>query len=72
MELRASDGYEGYRNKETEALSDLIQGRIHELQNPKDCDTARKLVCTLNKGSWIIWIMFGLRITIEFFKDINW
>lgn len=27
-----------------------VQGVISDLQNPKNCDSAKKLVCTLNKG----------------------
>lgn len=33
-----------------ERLSNYIQNRIDELQNPKDCNKAEKIVCTLNKG----------------------
>ena len=38
------------RYKQLELLSNYIQNRIHELQNPKDCKTTQKIVCTLNKG----------------------
>lgn len=39
---------------ENVALSDLIQRRLKYLQNPKDCKTAKKLVCDLNKVlDWI-------------------
>ncbi|UXI15991.1 PAB-dependent polyA-specific ribonuclease subunit PAN3 [Sarcoptes scabiei] len=31
-------------------LSNYLQLKIHQLQNPKNCENARKLVCTLNKG----------------------
>ena len=30
-------------------MGDLMQRRLHHLQNPKDCDSARKLVCSLTK-----------------------
>lgn len=48
--MKESDGYESYRHKESKALSDLVQRRLHYLQNPPDCSTARKLVCKINKG----------------------
>nr|XP_016924251.1 alpha-(1,6)-fucosyltransferase [Drosophila suzukii] len=48
--LRQSDGYEAWRHKEARELSDLVQRRLHHLQNPSDCQNARKLVCKLNKG----------------------
>ncbi|KAH8287618.1 hypothetical protein KR054_010905 [Drosophila jambulina] len=48
--LRQSDGYELWRQKEARDLSDLVQRRLHYLQNPSDCQNARKLVCKLNKG----------------------
>ncbi|KAL7744240.1 hypothetical protein ACLKA6_009202 [Drosophila palustris] len=49
-QLRRVDGYEAWRHKEANDLSDLVQRRLHHLQNPSDCDNARKLVCKLNKG----------------------
>lgn len=49
-QMRASDGYEFWRYKESKDLSDLVQRRLTYLQNPEDCSTARKLVCRLNKG----------------------
>ncbi|XP_043065884.1 alpha-(1,6)-fucosyltransferase-like [Drosophila bipectinata] len=48
--LRRSDGYETWRHREAIELSDLVQRRLHHLQNPRDCQNARKLVCKLNKG----------------------
>ena len=30
-------------------LNDLMQRRLHHLQNPKDCSSARKLVCSLDQ-----------------------
>lgn len=47
--LQRIDGYEQWRRNEAESLSDLVQRRLNYLQNPKDCSTARKLVCRLNK-----------------------
>lgn len=48
-QLRRVDGYEAWRQKEANDLSDLVQRRLHHLQNPSDCSQARKLVCKLNK-----------------------
>lgn len=45
--LRQLDGYEAWRHKEAKDLSDLVQRRIHHLQNPANCSKARKLVCQL-------------------------
>lgn len=44
------DAYEGWREKEAQDLTDLVQRRLHYLQNPENCSKARKLVCRLNKG----------------------
>ncbi|XP_071509730.1 alpha-(1,6)-fucosyltransferase-like [Diadema antillarum] len=48
--LSRVDGYAEWRRKEAKELSDLVQKRLRYLQNPQDCDTAKKLVCNLNKG----------------------
>lgn len=48
--MRASDGYEFWRYKESKDLSDLVQKRLTHLQNPEDCSSAKKLICRLNKG----------------------
>lgn len=48
-QLRRVDGYEVWRQQEAKDLSDLVQRRLHHLQNPSDCQNARKLVCKLNK-----------------------
>lgn len=50
MEMREADGYEEWRREESRALGDLVQRRLTRVQNPKDCDKARKVVCSLNKG----------------------
>lgn len=47
--MQTLDGYEDWRQKESEALSGLVQRRLNYLQNPEDCSQARKLVCRLNK-----------------------
>lgn len=44
------DGYAAWRQTEAANVSDLIQRRLHYLQNPPDCREARKLICNLNKG----------------------
>lgn len=49
--LAEADGYALWREKESNDLSDLVQGRFKYLQNPPDCNTAKKLVCSLNKVS---------------------
>ncbi|KAF6205363.1 hypothetical protein GE061_019534 [Apolygus lucorum] len=48
--LSEVDGFHSWRLKEAVALSDLVQRRLSYLQNPSDCDNAKKLVCKLNKG----------------------
>lgn len=44
------DGFAEWRQAENEDLSNLVQRRLTYLQNPKNCKTARKLICDLNKG----------------------
>ena len=39
-----------WRKREQARLSRIIQNRLRRLQNPKDCDSARKLLCDINKG----------------------
>jgi glycoprotein 6-alpha-L-fucosyltransferase len=48
--MSKNDGYEHFRHKEAQSLSNLVQKRLHYLQNPADCNKARKLVCKINKG----------------------
>jgi glycoprotein 6-alpha-L-fucosyltransferase len=50
--LAENDGHANWRKKEAKDLEDLVQARLHALQNPSggECDTTRKLVCSLNKG----------------------
>jgi len=45
--LKESDGHEDWRQTESKELSALVQARLKYLQNPADCDSARKLVCNL-------------------------
>ena len=54
--LAEADGFKNWREREAKELSNLVQKRLHALQNPKDCSTARKLVCKLNKGKIIVFI----------------
>ena len=48
--LAELDGHADWRETEARDLSALVQARLKSLQNPADCDSARKLVCNLNKG----------------------
>jgi len=48
--LAEADGFASWRQKESQDLSRLVQARLKYLQNPDNCQTARKLVCNLNKG----------------------
>ena len=48
--LKSMDGQQDWAEKEHKFLSDLVQRRLRYLQHPKDCNTAKKLVCQLNKG----------------------
>ncbi|XP_057372772.1 alpha-(1,6)-fucosyltransferase-like [Daphnia carinata] len=50
QELSSMEGHDSWRAAESRALSDLVQRRLHYLQNPVDCSKARKLVCNLNKS----------------------
>lgn len=58
-----ADGYDEWRKKEAKELSDLVQKRFRYLQNPNDCNKARKLVCSLNKGCG-----FGCQVSKNYFK----
>lgn len=50
QKLKENDGYEEWRAQESEDLSNLVQERLTKLQNPDNCDSAKKLLCNLNKG----------------------
>lgn len=39
-----------WRRSQLEKLKDSIRSIIEKLQNPADCNTARKITCQLNKG----------------------
>lgn len=49
LRLSQLDGLGTWREQEASDLSSLVQKRLHTLQNPTDCEKARKLVCNLNK-----------------------
>lgn len=53
-EMMRNDNYENWRHKESQDLSDLVQRRLEYLQNPEDCNTAKKLICRLNKVNSIL------------------
>lgn len=48
--LSRYDGFQSWREEEAQDLKNLVQRRLHFLQNPKDCSKAKKIVCNLNKG----------------------
>ncbi|KAI4495709.1 hypothetical protein M0802_008332 [Mischocyttarus mexicanus] len=62
--LTKADGHEEWRKKEAKELSDLVQSRFRYLQNPPDCNKAKKLVCSLNKGCGFGCQIHHLRINI--------
>lgn len=39
------DGYDEWRKKESLYLSDLVQQRLNDLQNPTNCDDAKYIKC---------------------------
>lgn len=47
--LSKLDGLGAWREQEAADLSNLVQKRLHALQNPPDCSMAKKLICNLNK-----------------------
>lgn len=49
-ELISMDGAQDIRDASAKRLSEVVQKRLYNLQNPKDCKNARKLICSLNKG----------------------
>lgn len=49
-DLKTINGQHEWLEKEHNLLSDIVQKRLHFLQHPKDCNSAKKLVCQLNKG----------------------
>ncbi|XP_042859469.1 alpha-(1,6)-fucosyltransferase-like, partial [Penaeus japonicus] len=49
-DLGKVDGLQEWRRKEAAALSDLVQHRLHVLQNPSDCASAKKIYCDFRTG----------------------
>jgi len=49
-EFFSMDGAQNIRDKLADELSNIVQKRLYNLQHPENCDSARKLVCSLNKG----------------------
>ncbi|XP_069184209.1 alpha-(1,6)-fucosyltransferase-like [Procambarus clarkii] len=41
------DGADIWRERGIRELSDMVQRRLHRLQNPPDCATAKKLICSI-------------------------
>ncbi len=39
-----------WRGKASKTLSTKIQDKFFDLQNPSDCNSAKKLICELNKS----------------------
>ncbi|XP_063427780.1 alpha-(1,6)-fucosyltransferase-like [Mytilus trossulus] len=48
--LYDTDEMDKWREKEGKELGELVQKRLHYIQNPKDCSKAKKIVCNLSKG----------------------
>lgn len=65
--LAEVDGYSAWREKEAYSLSDLVQRRLKYLQNPSDCNNAKKLICNLNKVSAAV---YKLRDSLPRFRFI--
>ena len=42
-----ANSHNTWREQEARELSDLVQARLHALQNPVDCEGAKKLVCSM-------------------------
>jgi glycoprotein 6-alpha-L-fucosyltransferase len=46
--MTENDASEKWRNSEAATLSQIIQQRLKKLQNPTDCQSAKKIHCTNN------------------------
>lgn len=66
-QLAIADGYVTWREKEANDLENLVQNRFHSLQNPPDCDKAKKIVCNLNKVNKT----FALFLFVEFSEKMK-
>ena len=49
-ELSESDRMGDWRRIEADNLARHIQQEFHDLQNPKDCESKKKIYCDLNKS----------------------
>jgi glycoprotein 6-alpha-L-fucosyltransferase len=47
--LSTCDGLSDWRADEAKSLAELVQQRLLQLQNPSDCKSARKAICSLDK-----------------------
>ncbi|KAK6044058.1 hypothetical protein COOONC_18437 [Cooperia oncophora] len=43
------DGAASWRKKSLQAITDVIQAKIHKMQHPEDCKNAKILLCNLDK-----------------------
>lgn len=48
--LSTSDNLGKWRHSESKLLAEKVQQDFHNIQNPHDCSTAKKLMCDLNKS----------------------
>lgn len=51
VHLRVIDGHEKWRRVEAKRLCSLMERRIKHIQNPKDCNKAKKLSCYVDSVS---------------------
>ncbi|KAK5972124.1 Fucosyltransferase 8, partial [Trichostrongylus colubriformis] len=47
--LSEADGAASWRKRSLQAITDVIQAKIHKMQHPDDCGKARILLCNLDK-----------------------
>lgn len=52
-------GLSAWRDREAAALSQIVQHRLHTLQNPYDCKTAKKLICKADRVSGCVLVSGG-------------
>ena len=48
--LSNGNNFGEWRKKESQDLSKKVQNVLKQLQNPSDCDKAKKIICDLNKS----------------------
>ena len=49
-QLEKTDGFSGWRKKESASLTHQVQSALDRLQNPSDCKNSKKLVCHMTFG----------------------